>query len=627
MIRPEDPEGFLGGSAIERDRLGNLAAKPQDQPAVRQGRDVIRVFRAEGAADSVLEFDRQGFGLGHVAAIDGEQAKFPDRAEDRGIVGRQRPAPSGQGFAEDWLGLVSTSQTSKQRTEMIIGLEGLGGIATERISRQLPVVLQERLGLAGLPSCIEQSGEHRGDMDGGWVRWTEERSVELQGLDELGFGALMLAERGVSGAERLTDRRLNLGFVVKVADNPRGGPVEDFAEAGVAGTGIEVGRGFTEDAFGEEAGRLSRGPVAPLGLLPFPGHQAHPDDDRGHERRRQSGRYRMATTPEPDTGDRADRPRRDRLAREPTSEIFGQTSGVGIAVRRFLFEAFQADQFEVAGDQAIGLGRRLGNGRTDEVDGLEQGRPGQRRAASQQRIKDGTEAVDVRGGGELIMISPGLFGRHVRRGADEHARPGLLTVAVQSIGDAEVGDVRLAFGVDQDVRRFEVAVQDSSGMCVMDRFRDGREERGGPSRIGEVIPQSAVEAPAGDQLHGEKVVAPALADLINRHDVGVVHPCDHLGLVVEAGQLRFRGVSEIPEDLEGHRPVERDLPSLVDKPHPATAEQRNQLVSRLEKRLADVILENRDRNQFADTRVDAGGISVLVLGRVDLLGRDELGFR
>ena len=70
----------------------------------------------------------------------------------------------------------------------------------------------------------------------------------------------------------------------------------------------------------------------------------------------------MTTAPEPETGGQSNRSRRDRLASEPATEVFGQTSGIGIAVRRVLFEAFETDHVEVAGHQTVGPGRRLGNG-------------------------------------------------------------------------------------------------------------------------------------------------------------------------------------------------------------------------------------------------------------------------
>ena len=106
---------------------------------------------------------------------------------------------------------------------MVIGFECLGGIGTQRIFRQYPVGLKERLGLAGLPSSIEKSGEQGGGVDGVRVRRAKECPVEFESLDKLKFGPFVLAERGVSRPECLMDGRLNLGFVVKVADDPRGG--------------------------------------------------------------------------------------------------------------------------------------------------------------------------------------------------------------------------------------------------------------------------------------------------------------------------------------------------------------------------------------------------------------------
>ena len=52
--------------------------------------------------------------------------------------------------------------------------------------------------------------------------------------------------------------------------------------------------------------------------------------------------------------------------------------------------------------------------------------------------------------------------------------PGLgqLAVPLDPLGQAEVGDVGLALGIEQDVRRLQVAVQDAALVGVVDRAGD-----------------------------------------------------------------------------------------------------------------------------------------------------------
>ena len=45
-------------------------------------------------------------------------------------------------------------------------------------------------------------------------------------------------------------------------------------------------------------------------------------------------------------------------------------------------------------------------------------------------------------------------------------------IVLDALGQPEIGDVRLVFVIEQDVRRFQVAVQDPAQVCI-----DGRPEQ------------------------------------------------------------------------------------------------------------------------------------------------------
>ena len=155
---------------------------------------------------------------------------------------------------------------------------------------------------------------------------------------------------------------------------------------------------------------------------------------------------------------------------------------------------------------------------------------------------------------------------------------GQLAVALDPLGQAEVGDVRLALLVDQDVGRLEVAVQDAPLVGVVHRLgRLGHQPRRGP-RVVAVAVEPAGQAAAGDQLHAEVALAVVLADLVDRHDVGVVQRRDRLGLVLEPPELGVAGQNAGPDHLQGDRAVQADLPRLVDDPHAATAQLAADLV-------------------------------------------------
>ena len=53
---------------------------------------------------------------------------------------------------------------------------------------------------------------------------------------------------------------------------------------------------------------------------------------------------------------------------------------------------------------------------------------------------------------------------------------GVLGVAFDALGQAEIGDVRLSLGIEQDVARLEVAVQHAALVGVMDGAGNRRQQ-------------------------------------------------------------------------------------------------------------------------------------------------------
>ncbi len=137
---------------------------------------------------------------------------------------------------------------------------------------------------------------------------------------------------------------------------------------------------------------------------------------------------------------------------------------------------------------------------------------------------------------------------------------------------------------------------------VVDRDGHRRHQPGGASRVGDVVLQSLVEALPGDQLHAEIVLVLELADLEDRHDVGVVEPGDGLGLVLEPADLVGGGEPGGLDHLQSHRAVEAELPGLVDDPHAPFAQDALQLV------VAEVADAGPGRETRAGRTVQRGGV-------------------
>ena len=115
-------------------------------------------------------------------------------------------------------------------------------------------------------------------------------------------------------------------------------------------------------------------------------------------------------------------------------------------------------------------------------------------------------------------------------------------------------------------------MEDAPHVGVVHRLGRLGQQRGGGPRVVAVGGQPVGEAAAGDQLHGEVALAVVLADLVDRHDAGVVEQRDRLGLVLEPPQLVVAGQHAGPDHLEGDGPVEADLAGPVDDAHAAAAE-------------------------------------------------------
>ena len=192
------------------------------------------------------------------------------------------------------------------------------------------------------------------------------------------------------------------------------------------------------------------------------------------------------------------------------AQIVGQLGGAGIAARRLLAQRLEKDGIEIAAQRAcefLGCGAQLGG----EVDGVfgglgecvgvgvlaalsgvavfgERRARGQRRprrladkncarqgdrirrggrvgaATGEQAVEQRAECVDVGGGGRRLAAKLLGTGRLEREDARELG--GLVqgqcvgAVGIDQLGDAEIQQLRFAFGGDQHVGGLDVAVHD-----------------------------------------------------------------------------------------------------------------------------------------------------------------------
>ena len=185
--------------------------------------------------------------------------------------------------------------------------------------------------------------------------------------------------------------------------------------------------------------------------------------------------------------------------------------------------------------------------------------------------------------------APGLLRRHVLDGADDGAPGGHAPAraARDRSGDAEVHDQRVTFAFDHDVGGFQVAMHDP-------RFVGGREARRHlpGNRDGAILGDPAFLLEQRRQVrslhvrHRDVRDAVDLAEIVDANHVLVRDLAGQEQLTLEAALAGLGGLGVVgirrPDDLHGDGDLEHLVPGLIDRTHPADAEQPEDVVTRAE---------------------------------------------
>ena len=245
-------------------------------------------------------------------------------------------------------------------------------------------------------------------------------------------------------------------------------------------------------------------------------------DDRG------GGGHELPVPAGPPQGplDHAGPAGQDRLVGQEPPQVGGQLLGRRVAMGQVLGHRLQDDRLQVAGDRRVEPARRDRLVQRDLAEQLLVVAAVEGGPQRQQLVEGHAQGVDV---GPLIddpAPGQGLLGAHVAERPDHVAGAREAEVAGES-RQAEVGDPDRAVGVDQEVGRLDVAMEDAQAMGVVQRIGrldaqpgdvaaevpvlmdgpDGRRRRDGP--------------PAGEQGPGAETASGS----------GVTAPVDRAGLV------------------------------------------------------------------------------------------------
>ena len=194
-------------------------------------------------------------------------------------------------------------------------------------------------------------------------------------------------------------------------------------------------------------------------------------------------------------------------------------------------------------------------------------------------IEHAAERVHVRGAGELFAL--GLLRRNVVCCAKHAAR--LRFHGVFRARDAEVHDFHVAVGLDHDVLRLHVAVDD---VLVM---RDGKRlaylaaDLGDLALIdGAALQNGALQIGAAHVFHDNEVRAVIVAPVVHVHDVGALQVGRRCGFLLEARREFGVGCVLRQHHLHSDNAAERLVLGLVDLGHAANADALGDAVSAVE---------------------------------------------
>ena len=172
----------------------------------------------------------------------------------------------------------------------------------------------------------------------------------------------------------------------------------------------------------------------------------------------------------------------------------------------------------------------------------------ERSPPGQQLVEDHAQAEDVRAAIDPVPFAPGLLGTHV---GGRPGEPRTLAEVLVLQGQPEVGHERLARGVDQDVGRLDVPMDQPSGVGVVQGLGDRRHQfRRLPE--GQVEPALILTARSLPSMNFETTKqrpSSVRPTSIDRDDVGVVEAGEDAGF----GQVRL-------DVLRGERPARGSAP-------------------------------------------------------------------
>jgi len=226
----------------------------------------------------------------------------------------------------------------------------------------------------------------------------------------------------------------------------------------------------------------------------------------------------------------------------------------------------------------------------NRVDNRRRRAPLERAASGQHLVENDAERENV--GPGIERIAERLLRRHVEDGSDRGAEArqrsrlrgaGLGSALVGRFDhrrQAEVEQLRVAAGSDENVGRLEIAVDDAGSVCGFERFRNLHAEADDGAERHRAGGHHLEQGQAAQQLHhevGTILRLGRLADVEDGANVGVVQRRGGARFALEPAQVLVRRGEGGGEQFYRDVATELQIVRLVDLAHAAGAQWRDDL--------------------------------------------------
>src|SRR5262249_6517303 len=285
------------------------------------------------------------------------------------------------------------------------------------------------------------------------------------------------------------------------------------------------------------------------------------------------------------------------LVGQKMSQIVGHVFRGHVAVRRPLCQRSETNAFYLLGDVFMDLSQRPWLYRRNFFNHIEVRLGMERAPSSKQFVKDDPETEDIGTTIDAMPFATGLFRAHIRGSpCPARAFAEILFAKRQS----KVGKVWLISGVEENIPRLDVSMDEPFAVSVMERLRYRRHDGSCFAQGWAVFLDPSCQSRAIDILGNDEArQLVGAADVVNGNDMRMV----------EAGDCaRFRDITGHVEDvwyeypmghLDGHLPLQLFVQCQIDAPKVPFAENPLHAVT------ADLLWKIR---RFGDRVWTCGGL-------------------